>query len=202
MGGPFLTTFPRDLIGMDIRSVLHDGDYLVVNDLALDERAWMDEWGTPMSAGAKIEERWQRTAADKLQVKITVNDPITFTRAWTSSPIIYTLQHGYDPQEIIFAPMDENAFNQQIRNPARGENKPGRRNGLPINYRGLIGFAKYVLPAGLAFAVLVQQPAPLPAQDAPAKKAPEGPATPVLFPRSLAAVPSRRAISRDAGRNQ
>ena len=98
----------------------YDGDALVVNALALDERAWMDEWGTPMSAGAKIEERWQRTAPDKLQGKITGNDPITFTRAWTSSPIVYALQHGYDPQEIIFAPIDESAFNQKIRNPAGG----------------------------------------------------------------------------------
>ena len=98
----------------------YEGSTLVVNTMALDERAWMDEWGTPMSANAKIEERWQRTAPDKLQVKITVNDPVIFTRVWTSSPVEYTLQHGYDPQEIIFAPIDETVFNDRIRNPAGG----------------------------------------------------------------------------------
>jgi len=32
--------------------------------------------------------------------------------------LTYTLQHGVEPQEIIYAPIDENAFNERIRNPA------------------------------------------------------------------------------------
>ena len=30
----------------------------------------------------------------------------------------YTLQHGVEPQEIIYAPIDENDFDERIRNPA------------------------------------------------------------------------------------
>jgi len=60
----------------------------------------------------------QRIAPYKLQLKITVRDPTIYTKPWTSSPLTYTLQHGVEPQEIIYAPIDENAFNERIRNPA------------------------------------------------------------------------------------
>jgi hypothetical protein len=95
-----------------------EGDTLVVNTLALDGRAWFDEWGTPISDDAKIEERWQRVAPDRLQLKIAVTDPAFYSRPWTSAVINYSLQHNVEPEEIIFSPMDENAFNKAIRDPA------------------------------------------------------------------------------------
>ena len=96
-----------------------EGDTLVVTTVALDERAWLDEWGTRFSDRARIEERWQAVAPGKLQMTITVNDPAYYTRPWTSMPINYTLEKkGVEPGEIIFAPMDENAFNESIRDPA------------------------------------------------------------------------------------
>lgn len=96
-----------------------EGDALVVTTLALDERAWLDEWGTPFSPEARIEERWQRVKPDTLQLKITVNDPTYYTRPWTSSPVTYRLQKkGVEPLEIIFAPMDVQIFNETLRNPA------------------------------------------------------------------------------------
>ena len=95
-----------------------ESDTLVVNTLGLDGRAWMDEWGTPMSDDARIEERWKRIGQNKLQLTITVTDPVIYTRAWTSAPVIYTLKHGVEPNEVIFSPMDEKAFNRVIRDPS------------------------------------------------------------------------------------
>lgn len=89
-----------------------------VSTPALDERACFDEWGTPMSGDMRVEERWQRVGPDKLQLKITVHGPTIYTKPWTSSPLTYTLQHGVELQEIICAPIDENAFSERIRNPA------------------------------------------------------------------------------------
>jgi hypothetical protein len=100
-----------------------EGDTLVVNTLALDGRAWLDEWGLPMSDDMRVKERWQRIAPEKLQFTITVTDPTLYTRPWTSSPIALDLLHSDEPQEIISAPMDENSFNEQIRNPAGGATK-------------------------------------------------------------------------------
>jgi hypothetical protein len=100
------------------------GGTLVVTTIGLDERAWFDEWGTPISPDAKIEERWQKTAPGKLQLKIAVNDPAFYSKAWTSSPIVYTIQKKMEPLEIIMSPMDEAVFNERIRNPA---GSPGRK---------------------------------------------------------------------------
>ncbi len=95
-----------------------EGDTLVVNTLGLDGRAWMDEWGTPMSDDTRIEERWKRLSVDKLQLTITVTDPAIYSKPWTSLPVVYTLKTDMEPNEVIFAPMDEKAFNTAIRDPS------------------------------------------------------------------------------------
>ena len=95
-----------------------EGDTLVATTLALDDRAWLDEWGTPFTADARIEERWKRIAPDRLQLTITVNDPEYYTRPWTSVPLIFALQPKSEPQEIIFAPMDVENFNRTLRDPS------------------------------------------------------------------------------------
>jgi hypothetical protein len=95
-----------------------EGDTLVVTTLGLDGRAWMDEWGTPISDDARVEERWKRLGKDKLQLQITVTDPVTYSKPWTSVPIVYTLKPTMEPNEVIFAPMDEKAFNAAVRDPS------------------------------------------------------------------------------------
>jgi hypothetical protein len=97
-----------------------EGDTLVLTTQALDERQWLDEWGTPYSADARFEERWKRIAPDKLQLQLTVNDPAFYSKPWTSQPIVYTLQRGRDaePIEMIFSPMDMQSFDATLRVPA------------------------------------------------------------------------------------
>ena len=97
-----------------------EGDTLVVTTLGLDDRAWMDEWGTPFSSDAIFEERWKKLSADRLQLTIKVTDPATFTKPWTSAPLTFARQKD-EVQEMIFAPMDEKVFNDRIRNPAAGK---------------------------------------------------------------------------------
>ena len=95
-----------------------EGDALVVTTIALDNRAWLDEWGTPFSDQAKVEERWRRPTPDRLELRITVTDPVMYEKPWTSMPVNYALQKKGELQEIIFAPMDEQVFNERIRDPA------------------------------------------------------------------------------------
>jgi hypothetical protein len=98
-----------------------EGETLVVNTIALDSRAWFDEWGTPISDDARIEERWQRIAADTLQLKVTVTDPVIYTKPWTSMPILMKLQKkSVEFEEVIHAPQDEELFDQLITTPAGG----------------------------------------------------------------------------------
>jgi hypothetical protein len=98
-----------------------EGDTLVATTLALDSRAYIDEWGTPIADGARVEERWRHFAHDKLGLQITVNDPEVYSNPWTSPQMIYYLQPGVEPNEMIYAPIDEGFFNNLILN---GMDKP------------------------------------------------------------------------------
>ena len=46
------------------------------------DRAWLDEWGTPFSGDARIEERWKRTGPDRIELTITLHDPATYAKPW------------------------------------------------------------------------------------------------------------------------
>jgi hypothetical protein len=97
------------------------GDTLVVKTVGLDGRAWMDEWGTPFSDLALIEERWRRVN-DRLEMSLIVNDPDLYSAPWNSDTKIFNLQSpdslNGELMEQIFAPIDEILFNQDIRDRA------------------------------------------------------------------------------------
>lgn len=98
-----------------------EGDTLVVKTVGLDGRAWLDEWGTPFSDFALIEERWTKVS-NTLEMTITVNDPDLYSQPWTSDTKIFSYQSpdtlNGELMEQIFAPIDEMEFNRTIRDPA------------------------------------------------------------------------------------
>ena len=99
-----------------------DGDFFVVDTVGLDARGWLDEWGDPISDELRVTERWHRLDRDRLELVLTINDPGTYTKAWTTAPRIFRLQPkgsaNGEMLEVIFAPMDERDFNKRIRDPA------------------------------------------------------------------------------------
>jgi hypothetical protein len=96
-----------------------EGDTLVVITQALDERQWLDAWGTPISMEARIEERWRRVATDELQLTITINDPAYYTKPWTSLPESFRRQpKNIEPEEIIYAPIDIQGYNEETLLPS------------------------------------------------------------------------------------
>jgi hypothetical protein len=104
-----------------------EGDTFVVETAGLDSREWLDGWGNPFSDDLRIEERWHRLDRDNLELTVKFDDPKTYTKPWVSDKKIFKLQRkgtpGGELLEIIFAPMDENSFNENIRNPAGGVSK-------------------------------------------------------------------------------
>lgn len=95
---------------------------LVFTTVSLDERAWLDSWGTPISADARIEERWERTGPDEITFTMTVNDPTFYTQPWTSIPAVFVRQpEGIEPFEIITAPVDIQYYNEEILEPSSTE---------------------------------------------------------------------------------
>lgn len=99
-----------------------EGDTLVVTTVGLDGRAWLDEWGTPFTDFARIEERWRRVDEKRIEMTVTVNDPELYAEPWTSDVKVFDFQTpdslNGELLEQIFAPIDEMEFNRRIRDAA------------------------------------------------------------------------------------
>jgi len=66
-----------------------EGDTLVVETTGLDERAWLDKWGYPLSEQIHVEERYRRLDAETLELTITITDPLLYTKPWKSDTKLY-----------------------------------------------------------------------------------------------------------------
>jgi hypothetical protein len=101
-----------------------DGDTFVVETVGLDDRSWLDQLGRPHSDEMRVTERWHRLDRDNLELVFTLDDPKTYTKPWVSDRKILHLQAKPSPyselREVIFAPADEERFNNEVRDPAAG----------------------------------------------------------------------------------
>ena len=96
-----------------------EGDTLVVNTVGLDDRAWLDGQGHPVSLQTRIEERWDRIDANTLEVQLTLHDSTMYTAPWVGDRKTYTRMSREDATffgwyglfsgvwESICAPMNE-----------------------------------------------------------------------------------------------
>ena len=62
-----------------------DGDTLVVNNTGFNEGFWFSNGGLPHTRLLSLEERITRTDLNTLTYSVTIDDPDTYTRPWTSS---------------------------------------------------------------------------------------------------------------------
>lgn len=60
-----------------------DGDTLVVETNGLRDGLWADYNGSPLTAAAKITERYRRPNFGSLEIEVTVDDPRAYTKPWT-----------------------------------------------------------------------------------------------------------------------
>jgi hypothetical protein len=105
-----------------------EGDTLVVTSTGFDDRQWIDQYGYPISDKMVLEERYQRLSPNRLQVKMTITDPVMYTKPWEASPKVWALI----PKEAMSIggwsglledrciPTDESLFNQ-FRDKAAGK---------------------------------------------------------------------------------
>ena len=61
-----------------------EGDTLVVDTIGLTTTTTLDQPGMPHSEKLHVIERYRRTDADTLELKVTIDDPEVFTAAWTA----------------------------------------------------------------------------------------------------------------------
>ncbi len=62
-----------------------EGDTLVVESTGYNENFWFSSGGLPHTEALRLTERFSRTSLNTLRYEVTVNDPRTYTRPWTSS---------------------------------------------------------------------------------------------------------------------
>ena len=93
-------------------SVAHwDGDTLVIDTVAIDERVWNGEQWQFHSDQEHVIERITRPSMNYLTYQVTIEDPKVLTKPWTSAPRRYSLGHeallewycginGHDDEEL------------------------------------------------------------------------------------------------------
>ena len=68
-----------------------EGDTLVVTTTGFDDRQWVDQYGYPISDKMVLEERYKRPSPNRLQVDMTITDPVMYTRPWHSDTKVWAL---------------------------------------------------------------------------------------------------------------
>jgi hypothetical protein len=97
-----------------------EGDTLVVDTIGLDDRTWLDQYGDPFTSDIKVQERWRR-ANDTIELNMTITDPATYSKPWVSDKIVWRRAPKQELREEVCAPIDEQFFNENLRNPAGGK---------------------------------------------------------------------------------
>ena len=99
-----------------------EGDTFVIDSKGYNPKNWLTDQGDPQSEKTTLQERWTRTAYDTLELTMTLRDLEYYTAPWVSAkPQIFKLQLPKDRtimEEAFCVPSEEDAFNQNVRNPA------------------------------------------------------------------------------------
>ena len=61
-----------------------EGDTLVVDSVGFNERFWFERQGAPHSDQLHLTERFTRIDSNNMKIEVTIDDPGTYTRTWTT----------------------------------------------------------------------------------------------------------------------
>ena len=59
-----------------------DGDTLVVESRGFNGKTWLDKGGNPTTEALHVTERFRRRNIGNLEVQVTIDDPMAYTRPW------------------------------------------------------------------------------------------------------------------------
>jgi len=90
-----------------------EGDAFVIETAGLNTQGWLDVTPLPHSESLRTTERFRRPTFGTLQVQVTIDDPATFSRAWTTQTISFRLL----PDTDFFEHICENEKDSQVISP-------------------------------------------------------------------------------------
>ena len=96
-----------------------EGDTLIVDTIGFNDKSWLDGNGHPHSDAMQIEERYRRVNHDTLDLTFKITDPKAYTQPWVSTkPKVFKLQPKLELMQLPCVPEEEQAFFNNIREPA------------------------------------------------------------------------------------
>jgi hypothetical protein len=99
-------------------------DYtLVVQTVGTDDRTWLDNAGNPHSNSLRAEERYHRVNQGTLELTVTLEDPLVYTKAWTplDKLAIRLMPNGSDLMEMIPSASEAAAYRRVIASQAKSK---------------------------------------------------------------------------------
>jgi len=91
---------------------------LVIDTTGVDERAWLDEAGHPLSSSAHITERYVRPDEYNLQVTVTVDDPKYYTKSWAMMKANFYWMKAQDFSESFCVPSEAIEYRDTLSKPS------------------------------------------------------------------------------------
>ena len=85
-----------------------DGDTFVVDTVGISDVNWLDRMGHPHSDKLHLIERFRRVDDKTLQLNLTIDDPIAFTKTWDATPRTFRIRPDARAGEAICEDMFEN----------------------------------------------------------------------------------------------
>jgi hypothetical protein len=96
-----------------------EGETLVIETTALDDRSWFDRAGNFHSEALHVVERYTATSPDHLFYEATIEDPDVFTRPWKiSMPLYRRLEKNAQIMEFRCVEFVEELIYGHLRKPA------------------------------------------------------------------------------------
>jgi hypothetical protein len=93
-----------------------DDTTFVVDTVGLDPRSWIDNNGYPHSDALRVVERYHRVNQNTLELTVTIDDPLVYTRPWLSRDRLplKRLPAGTDVLEMIYTASDARNYKESI----------------------------------------------------------------------------------------
>jgi hypothetical protein len=85
-----------------------DGDTFIVDTVNISDINWIDRMGHPHSDKLHLIERFRRVDDKTMQLNLTIDDPIAYTKTWEATPRTFRLRPDARAGEAICEDMFEN----------------------------------------------------------------------------------------------
>jgi len=88
----------------------------IVDTVGMTDRTWVDSGGFPHSEGLRVQERYQRTGVNVIELTVTIDDPEIYTKPWISRDRmpLKRLPDNTDFLEQVYAASEVTGYKEDI----------------------------------------------------------------------------------------